>query len=82
MTKDCLLNFYNEEDLVFIDGFDEAIVGVSNDMRVVYSTSVAIEILIKNNNMNLNEAISFGEYNLFFSFYDKSPIWIYDTFPE
>lgn len=82
MTKDHLLNFYNEEDLVFIDGFDKSIIGVSNDMRVVYSTSIAIEILMKEQGLTLDEAIQFGEYNLFFSFYEKSPIWVYDTFPE
>jgi len=82
MTKEHLLNFYNEEDLVFLDGFDKAILGVSANMSVVYSTSIAIEILIKKYDMSLDDAIQFGEYNLFFSFYDKSPIWVYDTFPE
>ena len=82
MTKQHLLNFYNEDDLVFLDGFDKAIMGVSNNMSVVYSISIAIEILIKKYDMSLDDAIQFGEYNLFFSFYDKSPIWVYDTFPE
>ena len=82
MTKEHLLNFYDRDDLVFIDGFDKAIIGVSNNMSVVYSTSIAIEILKNKYDMSLDEAIQFAEYNLFFSFYDKSPIWVYDTFPK
>lgn len=74
------MRFYNEDDLIFIDGFDKAIIGVSTDMNVIYSTSIAIEILVQERGFDLDDAIQFAEYNLFFSFYQNSPIWVYDTF--
>lgn len=80
MTKEHLLKFYNEEDLFFIDGFDKAIIGVSTNMNVIYSTSTAIEILVQERGFDLDDAIQFAEYNLFFGFYENSPIWVYDTF--
>ena len=80
MLKEDVIRFYNEGDLIFVEGFDKAIIGVSTNMNVIYSTSTAIEILVQERGFDLDDAIQFAEYNLFFSFYQKSPIWVYDTF--
>ena len=56
-----------EEDLLFADGFDEAIIGIYNDSenhipRVAYSISKVIEILSKD--MSLSEALEYFNFNI------------------
>ena len=45
-NKEKLIQAYFEEELLFADGFDDAIMGFdSNSMRVVYSKQKMIEIM-------------------------------------
>jgi hypothetical protein len=82
MIKDYILEHYADtDDVLFADGFDEAIIGFSpNDWRVVYSRELCIEILMKDDDMPEEEAVDFLEYNTFNAYVgDKTPIWV-DTF--
>ena len=82
MIKDFILEQYaDSEDVLFADGFDEAIIGFSpNDWRVVYSRELCIQILMKDDDTPEEEAIDFLEYNTFNAYIgEKTPIWV-DTF--
>ncbi len=82
MIKDYILEHYADtDDVLFADGFDEAIIGFSpNDWRVVYSRERCIEILMKDDDIPEEEAVDFLEYNTFNAYVgDKTPIWV-DTF--
>jgi hypothetical protein len=58
-----------------IDGHDNAIVGVSNDMRLVYCEDTIIHNLILTHNMTAEDAIEFYEYNIAGSYIaDNQPI--------
>jgi len=73
-----LLDFYDE--LLFADGFDDAIVGISSGMdepRVVYSIGKMIDILIKEHSMEYHEANEFLEFNTIFAWVgEKTPIYL------
>lgn len=82
MIKDYILEQYADtDDVLFADGFDEAIIGFSpNDWRVVYSRERCIEILMKDDDIPEEEAVDFLEYNTFNAYVgEKTPIWV-DTF--
>jgi len=82
MIKDYILEHYADtDDVLFADGFDEAIIGFSpNDWRVVYSRERCIEILMKDDDIPEEEDVDFLEYNTFNAYVgDKTPIWV-DTF--
>ena len=82
MIKDYILEHYADtDDVLFADGFDEAIIGFSpNDRRVIYSRELCIQILMKDDDIPEEEAVDFLEYNTFNAYVgDKTPIWV-DTF--
>jgi hypothetical protein len=64
MTKlETILDYLPDETFVTIDGFDDAIIGVNTDsMVLVYSVPEMIECLMKQD-MTLDEAIDYFEYN-------------------
>jgi hypothetical protein len=69
--------FDENDDLMFADGFDEAIIGVSHDgCSVMYSYRKAVEILSKI--MDKDEAIEFLEYNTLSITGKFYPIWVMD----
>ena len=56
MKIDYLVDNFEGEDFLVADGFDDAIIGVDEStMRVIYSVSKSIEILMKDN-MTYEEA--------------------------
>jgi hypothetical protein len=58
-----ILDYLPDETFVTIDGFDDAIIGVNTDsMVLVYSVPEMIECLMKQD-MTLDEAIDYFEYN-------------------
>jgi hypothetical protein len=69
----------DNEQLMFVDGFDEAIIGVTNstEMRVVYSFTKAIKILREK--MSEEEAIEYLYYNVMIDG-EKNPIWVFDYY--
>ena len=68
------------EDLLFADGFDGAIVGVSigfDTGRVVYDTKQMAEVLIQDENMSHEEAWEYLEFNTFGAYVgEETPIYI------
>ena len=76
---DRIMEWFPEEEIVLADGFDKAIIGVSNnDMRVIYSKSLCIDILMSQG-MDEYEALEYFEYNVSGAYVgEKTPIWCLD----
>ena len=58
---------YQDIPLLFADGFDKAIVGVSrtfNKLSIAYDTNKCIKILMSRDNMTQLEAIEYFEFNV------------------
>ena len=48
MTRQKILDHFPDEEFIFLDGFDDAIIGISgNDFKVVYSAHKILDILRK-----------------------------------
>jgi len=70
-----ILDEYPDEGLLKIDGFNDAIIGVSSDIRIVYSLDKIIEILQKD--MTEDEAVEFFYFNIESAYVgEKTPIYI------
>jgi hypothetical protein len=76
-TKE-LLDAYPEHNFLLADGFETAIVGVEEtSMKIIYSVNKCIDILMKRDNMDEEDAIEFFEFNTRNSFVgDQTPIWM------
>jgi hypothetical protein len=79
-----LITYYEDEELLLADGFDDAVIGIDeSSMRVIYSSGKCIEILMLQSEMLLDQAIEFFEFNVKGSYVgDKTPIWCEDMFYE
>ena len=75
-----ILEYYSDEELMTADGFDDAVIGIDvNSTRIIYSVKRCIEILCVRDEMDLDEAIEFFEYNVSGSYHGpKTPIWCED----
>ena len=78
-----ILERYEEDDLLKADGFDDAIIGVSagssGPLKLIYSVTKCIEILMKD--MEYEEAMDHFGFNVAGSYVgDKTPIWCWDDF--
>lgn len=75
-----IIENYPEEEFLTADGFNDAIIGVDDkSMRIIYSVSKCLEILMKD--MTDEEAIEYFEYNVSSAYVgEKTPIWCYDYF--
>ena len=65
MTNRDILNNMDYENLIIFENpdYDEAIIGVSHDDRVIYDYDKMIEHLIKHDNMSIEEAADFISYD-------------------
>ena len=78
--KEAIIELYSfTEDVLFADGFDEAIIGFEPNLwKVVYSRSKCIEVMSKD--MSEEDAIEYLEYNTFNAYVgEKTPIWVDDN---
>tara|TARA_R110000822_G_scaffold47155_4_gene125272 strand:+ start:5678 stop:5917 length:240 start_codon:yes stop_codon:yes gene_type:complete len=75
---DKILDWFPEDDLLIIDGFDEAIIGIeTNSARVIYSVTKCIEILKQE--MSLEDALDYFHFNIEGAYLgDKTPIYCMD----
>ena len=68
------------ENLLFADGFDDAIVGVSiafDAGRVVYSTRQMVDVLVQEEDFTEEEAWEYLEFNTFGAYVgEETPIYI------
>ena len=75
---------YHSNDLLFADGYDDAIIGVCGGFdtgRVAYSIPKMIEIAAKDLSVDYDEAMEWLEYNTFGAYVGEStPIYIDDGF--
>ncbi len=78
---DNILEAFSDAEFLTADGFDDAIIGVDETtMRLIYSVSRCIEILV-DQGMSIEDAYEHFEYNVSGSYVGKrTPIWCYDTF--
>ena len=76
---DKILEYFPEEDLLKADGFDDAIIGLDNsNMRLIYSKSICIEILMSDG-MTKEDALEYFEFNVSSAWVgDMTPIWCLD----
>ena len=77
---DGILEYYEEEEILMANGFDEAVIGIDDKtMRLIYSVTKCIEILMVEMEMDIEEAVEFFEFNVKGSeLGDKTPIWCED----
>ena len=69
----------DDEQLKFVNGFDDAIIGVVYDeKKVVYSFVKAIEMLRQN--MSEEEAIKYLHFNVIGNKGEDMPIWVMDYY--
>lgn len=72
------------DELLFMDGFDEAILGVSDNFRepvVVYSRKKCIEILCEE--MEYMEAVEYFDFNVSGAYVgEQTPIIVNDDFDD
>ena len=60
------------------EGYDEAVMGISTDGRLVYSVEKMIEITVRDSDMTEVDAIEWLEYNTFNAYVgEMTPIWVY-----
>ena len=74
---------YCDEEFLKADGFDEAIIGVSEDfnqpIRLIYSVKKCLDILMKD--MKYEDAIEYFNFNVSGSYVgEKTPVWCWDNF--
>lgn len=80
MTKQDIIDTYEDEELMFVDGFDAAIIGVDTvTYRVVYNKEIMIEVLIAEG-MSYEDALEHFSYNIEGAYVgDKTPIYCQTT---
>lgn len=78
--KNKILNYFSDDEFLFADGFDDAIIGVDlNSMRIIYSVSKCIEILQVD--MNEEDAAEYFDFNVLNAYVgEQTPIWCNDNF--
>lgn len=76
---DKILEWFPEEEILKADGFDDAIIGIEDDsMRLIYSVSKCIEILVAQG-MPEEDAVEYFHFNTKCAWVgDKTPIWCTD----
>ena len=79
-----IINYYEDEQFLLADCFNDAVIGVDeSSMRLIYSTSKCIEILMLQSEMLLDEAIEYFDFNVRGAYFgDKTPIWCEDMLYE
>ena len=76
-----IIENYGEVTFLKADGFDDAVIGYDeNSMRLIYSVSKCIEILV-NEGLSFTDAYEHFYYNVAGSYMgEKTPIWCVDNF--
>jgi hypothetical protein len=80
MTKKDIIDTFEDEELMFVDGFDAAIIGIDTvSYRVVYNKEIMIEVLIAEG-MSYEDAIEHFSYNIEGAYVgEKTPIYCQTT---
>lgn len=80
MTRKEIIDLFEDEELMFVDGFDEAIIGIDTvSYRVVYNKEIMIEVLI-GEGMSYEDALEHFSYNIEGAYVgEKTPIYCQTT---
>jgi len=79
-----ILENYIDEEFLIADGFDGAVIGITNDItngceRLIYSISKSIEILMNRDDMDYETALEFFNFNVSGAYMGpNTPIWMDD----
>lgn len=75
-----LVKKFPDQSFFKAEGLDEAIIGVEiKSMRLCYSVSKVLDILINDDKMEMDEALDYFEFNVRDSYSGKqTPIWVED----
>ena len=78
--RDSILDMYPDNEFLFADGFDDAIIGVtsSNGTEVIcYSVEKILDILMKKDGLTEEEAIEYCDYNIIGAYVgDLTPCYV------
>jgi len=76
-----IIDNHPQETFLIANGFDDAIIGVElPSMRLIYSVSKCIDILIEEG-MEHEDAIEHFEFNVSGSYVgEQTPIWCHDNY--
>ena len=79
---DSIVEYHEDEEILKADGFDEAVIGIElGTMRLIYSVTRCLEILMVDDDMSLEDAMDYFEYNVRGSYVgEKTPIWCEDNY--
>jgi hypothetical protein len=77
---DDILENYPDQEFLIADGFNEAVVGVDmKSMRLIYSVSKCLYILIQRDKMSEMEALEYFNFNVEGAYMgEQTPIWCND----
>jgi len=76
---DAIVEYYSDVDILKADGFDEAIIGIDRDHRLIYSVTKCLEILERD--MSSEDAMDHFGYNVEGAYVgEQTPIWCWDNF--
>ena len=79
---DIICEAYADESFLQADGYDDAIIGVSNE-KLVYSITKCIDVLMTRDGMSHDDAVEYFYFNTESAFVgDQTPIWVDDTMLE
>ena len=73
----------NDEEALFADGLDDAIIAISRDSltgkyRVVYDVARIVQVLVNDQGMSEDEAYEHMEFNIIGGYVgDMTPIWAF-----
>ena len=75
-----IVELYQDEEILKADGFDEAVIGIEErSKRLIYSVGRCIETLMTKEDMSLEEAMEYFDFNVKGAWVgDKTPIWCDD----
>jgi hypothetical protein len=78
MTLLEILEVYQDEELLMVDGFDEAVIGVEAlKMRLVYDINKMRTILVERDKMTFEDAMDFLDHNVLGSYVgEQTPIYV------
>ena len=77
-----IMEWYPDDQFIKADGLDSAIIGVDEiGMRLIYSQSKVMKILIDRDGMDEEEAHEFFLYNIHNAYFGEgTPIWCMDEY--
>ena len=77
-----IIDYYGDEEFLIADGFDDAVIGVElPSMRLIYSVTLCLGILMVDEEMSLEDAIEHFEFNVSGAYVgEQTPIWCHDNY--